>query len=45
MEGGEFLTDILCNRVHNEVDGDLAGLDDFEIPMTQETQYQDVEEV
>jgi hypothetical protein len=45
MEGGEFLTDILCNGVHNEVDGDLAGLDDFEIPMTQETQYEDVEEV
>jgi hypothetical protein len=45
MEGDGFLTDILRNGVSNEVDGDLAGLDDLEIPMTQETQYVDVEEV
>ena len=37
MEGDGFLTDILRNGVSNEVDGELAGLDGLEIPMTQET--------
>jgi len=45
MEGDGFLSDILLNGVANEVDGDLAGFDDLDIPMTQETQHGDVEEV
>ena len=43
MEGDGFLSDILLNGVANEVDGDLAGFDDLDIPMTQETQHGDVE--
>lgn len=45
MEGDGFLSDILLNGVANGVDGDLAGLDELDIPMTQETQHGDVEEV
>lgn len=39
MEGDGFWTDILRNRVSNKIDGELAGLDDLEIPRMQETQY------
>jgi hypothetical protein len=45
MEDDGFLGDILRNGVCNNVDGELAGIDDLEIPMTQETQSADVEEV
>jgi hypothetical protein len=43
-----FLSDILLHGGANGVDGDLAGLDDLDIPMTQEVeevQHVDVEEV
>jgi hypothetical protein len=48
MEEDGFLSDILLNGGANGVDGDLAGLDDLDIPMTQEVeevQHVDVEEV